>query len=325
VSGVDHPAMLNDLPLWPERASTFAVNVDYLFLFILVTCAFFAALIFFLVAYLAIRYRRRTPEQRATQIRNSVPLELVWTGVPICLAGVMFLWGAALFMQRTIVPPNAQEIYVVGKQWMWKLQHPEGPREIDELHVPVGRPFRLVMTSEDVIHDFFIPAFRLKQDVLPNRFTSLWFEATKTGQFHLFCSQYCGTNHARMGGWVYVLEPSDYQRWLSGAMGAEPMADSGAKLFTHFGCQSCHQSHDTERGPTLVGLYGKSVQLAGGGTVTGDESYIEESILTPASKVTRGYTPVMPTFLGQIPPDDLVQLIAYIKSLNTPAMARRQP
>jgi cytochrome c oxidase subunit 2 len=317
--------MLSDLPLWPERASTFAVSVDYLFLFILVVCAFFAVLIFTLVLYLAIRYRRRTPEERATQIKNSLPLELVWTGVPICLAGVMFFWGAALFMRRTIVPPDAQDIYVVGKQWMWKLQHPEGPREIDELHVPVGRPFRLVMTSEDVIHDFFVPAFRLKQDVLPNRFTSLWFEATKTGRFHLFCSQYCGTNHARMGGWVYVLEPSDYQHWLSGAMGNESMTDSGAKLFTRLGCEGCHQSHDTERGPALVGLYGKSVQLAGGETVTGDESYIEESILTPAAKVTRGYTPIMPTFLGQIPPDDLFQLIVYIKSLNTPAMARRQP
>jgi cytochrome c oxidase subunit II len=309
--------MLNDFPLWPERASTFAVSVDYLFLFILVVCAFFAALIFLLVVFLAIRYRRRTPDERATQINNSLPLELMWTGVPICLAGIMFFWGAALFMRRTIVPPNAQEIYVVGKQWMWKIQHSSGRREINEMHIPVGTPIRLTMATEDVIHSFFIPAFRVKSDVVPGSYRTMWFQATKTGQFHLFCAEYCGTRHAGMGGWIYVMEPGEYQRWLSGSSGMSVVA-SGEKLFQELGCVTCHKQDATGRGPSLYGVYGSKVTLQSGNTLVADDNYIRESILNPQAKIVAGHQPIMPTYQGLVSEEGLLQIIAYIKTLHAP-------
>src|SRR5262249_54685179 len=223
----------------------------------------------------------------------------------------MFWWGARLFVRHALPPADAADIYVVGKQWMWKVQHAEGPREINELHVPADRPFRLVMTSEDVIHSFFVPAFRIKQDVLPGRYTTLWFNATRTGRYHLFCTQYCGTNHSQMGGWVYVLDGPDYERWLGAETRSTTMVSTGAALFARLGCQSCHQSGDRPRGPALAGLYGKHVRLADGRTVLGDDAYIEESILTPASKITRGYEAIMPTFRGQVSADDVFQLVAY--------------
>jgi cytochrome c oxidase subunit 2 len=317
--------MLTDLPLFPARASTFALDVDYLFFYLLGVSIFFSILIFALVFYFAVRYRRRTPHDKAEQITGYLPLELAWTIVPLGLALVMFLWGANLFVRHALPPADAADIYVVGKQWMWKVQHAEGPREINELHVPTGRPFRLVMTSEDAIHSFFVPAFRIKQDVLPGRYTTLWFNSTRTGRYHLFCTQYCGTNHARMGGWVYVLDPIDYQRWLGGEGGQTSMATAGATLFARLGCDNCHRSEDQPRGPALRGLYGKHVSLSDGRTVLGDDAYIQESILTPAAKITSGYDPIMPTFRGQITEDDLFQLVAYIKSLSAPertALAR---
>jgi cytochrome c oxidase subunit II len=309
--------MLSDLPLFPVRASTIASGVDHLFFYLIAVALVFSTLIFVLVFYFAIRYRRRTPADKAVQIISSVPLEIAWTAVPLCLSAVMFFWGANLFLRHAIAPQGAADIYVVGKQWMWKVQHPEGPREINELHVPVGRAFRLVMTSEDAIHSFFVPAFRIKQDVLPGRFTSLWFQATKVGRYHLFCSQYCGTNHAQMGGWVYVMEPVEYEQWLSGGSTGESMPVSGAKLFDRLGCSNCHQSANQGRGPALEGLYGKRVSLEGGGTAIADDAYIEESILKPAAKVTQGYQPIMPTFQGQISEEGVFQIIAYLRSLKT--------
>ncbi len=307
--------MTPELLFAPERASTFATGVDHLFLFILGVAGVFALLIFSLVLYFAVRYRRRSDNDRAEQIPNSTALEITWTVVPLGLALIMFFWGADLFVLRAFPPSDSADIYVVGKQWMWKLQHAEGPREIDELHVPVGRPFRLVMTSEDVIHSFFVPAFRLKQDVLPGRYTTLWFEATKAGQYHLFCTQYCGTNHAGMIGWVYALEPIEYQRWLTRATTTESMANTGATLFTHLGCETCHQAADGPRGPTLQGLYGRSIPLADGSTTIADAAYLEESIVAPATKLRRGFPAIMPTFKGQVSPDDLFQLIEYLKTL----------
>jgi cytochrome c oxidase subunit 2 len=310
--------MLSGIPLFPVRASTFAVDVDRLFFFMLGICVFFSILIFVLVFYFAVRYRRRTAEDRATQIQGSLPLELLWTFIPLCIAMVMFVWGAKLFVRHALPPSDAADLYVVGKQWMWKIQHAEGPREINELHVPVSRPFRLVMTSEDVIHSFFVPAFRIKQDVLPGRYTTLWFNADRPGRYHLLCTQYCGTNHAQMGGWVYVLDPVDYARWLGAATRGSSMATAGATLFVRHGCGSCHQSSDQPIGPALWGLYGKQITLADGRTVLADDAYIEESLLNPAAKVTRGYAPTMPTFRGQLSDDDVFQLVAYIKSLNAP-------
>ena len=275
--------MLSDLPLFPARASTFAADVDHLFFYLLGVSIFFSTLIFLLVFFFAIRYRRRSPLDKAEQITSSLPLELAWTFIPLCLEVVMFAWGASLFVRHALPPADAADIYVVGKQWMWKVQHAEGPREINELHVPVNRSFRLVMTSEDAIHSFFVPAFRIKQDVLPGRYTTLWFNATRTGRYHLFCTQYCGTNHSQMGGWVYVLDDLEYGQWLNGEASGESMASTGATLFARLGCGGCHQSRDQPRGPALAGLYGKRVHLADGSTVLGDDGYIEESILAPAA------------------------------------------
>jgi cytochrome c oxidase subunit 2 len=308
--------MLPNLPLFPERASTIGAGVDHLYFFLLAVAGFFATLIFTLVTFFAIKYRRRPAWNKAQPIDGSLPLELLWTAIPLALSMVMFFWGAGLYFEHARAPRGAAEIYVVGKQWMWKLQHPEGRREINELHVPAGRPFKLILASEDVIHSFYVPAFRLKQDAVPGRYTSLWFEANKTGKYHLFCAQYCGTNHALMAGWVFVMEPVEYERWLSGGTGSETMAMAGEKLFENLGCANCHHPDGSGRGPSQVGLFGSKVVLAGAPPVIADEAYIRESILNPAAKVVAGYQPIMPTFQGQISEEGLLQIIAYIKSLG---------
>jgi cytochrome c oxidase subunit II len=306
-------------PLFPERASTIGVGVDHLYFFLLAVAGFFAILIFSLVFVFAIKYRQRSPSDRAQPIAGSLPLELIWTVIPLGLSMVMFVWGADLYFQHARAPRGATDIYVVGKQWMWKLQHPEGRREINELHVPVGRPVRLILASEDVIHSFYVPAFRIKQDAVPGRYTSEWFEATKPGKYHLFCAQYCGTNHSRMAGWVYVMEPVEYERWLSGGTGSETMAMAGGKLFENLGCANCHHADGSGRGPSLVGVFGKKALLTGGQAAVADEAYIRESILNPGAKVVAGYQPIMPTFQGQVSEEGLLQIIAYIKSLERSA------
>jgi cytochrome c oxidase subunit 2 len=229
---------------------------------------------------------------------------------------VMFTWGASLFVAENRPPKYALEIYAVGKQWMWKLEHREGQRENNELHVPMGRAVKLTMTSEDVIHSFFVPAFRTKQDVLPGRYSYLWFQPTKPGKYHLFCAEYCGNKHSGMIGWIYVMEPQDYQTWLSGGASTGSLAENGHKLFEDLACSNCHKPDNSGRGPTLVGVFGTTVQLAGGGTVKADEGYIRESILQPAAKVVKGYEPVMPTFQGQVTEDGVLQLVECIKSLG---------
>jgi len=308
---------MQQLPLFPERASTIGGGVDSLFLYLVGVTLFFSTLIFVGIFYFMIRYRRRSPEDRAQQITGSLPLELAWTIIPLGLELIMFFWGASLYFRLARPPEEAEDIYVVGKQWMWKLQHPEGRKEINELHVPVNRPFRLVMASEDVIHSFFIPAFRIKQDVVPGRYTSEWFQATKTGTFHLFCTQYCGTNHSRMTGWVYVMDPGDYENWLSGGVQGETMAAAGARHFARLGCIGCHQLDGKGRGPTFMGLYGSRVQLVNGQTDIADERYLRACILTPSQTRVAGYPPIMPTFRGVIGEEELLQIIAYIKSLQS--------
>jgi cytochrome c oxidase subunit 2 len=227
----------------------------------------------------------------------------------------MFVWGAKLFMQNRQAPANAETIYVVGKQWMWTVEHPEGRREIDQLHIPVGKPIRLVMASQDVIHDFFIPAFRVKQDVVPGRYTTLWFEATRTGGFHFFCSQYCGTQHSAMIGSVIVMKPGDFQEWLGGGVDESPVK-TGAQLFQDFSCANCHEPGPRQRGPSLSGVFGKMVRLQGGQSVIFDEAYMQESIVAPEAKVVEGYRPVMPSFRGQLSNDEIMDLIAYVRSLS---------
>jgi len=309
--------MFENLPLWPVRASTGAGNVDALYIFLVALSAFMSAAIFIMILVFAARYRRR-PGVEAEQIEGSNALELTWSVVPLAIFMVIFVWGAVIYFQERTPPRGATEVYVVAKQWMWKLQHEEGHREINELHVPVGRDVKMIMTSQDVIHSFYVPAFRIKQDVLPGRYTTFWFHATKSGTYHLFCAEYCGTQHSGMIGQVVVLEPAQYEAWLSGGGAAGSLASTGQSLFQQLGCSTCHRSDVQDRGPNLIGVFGKPVLLEDGRTVIGDENYIRESILSPGAKVVRGFKPIMPVFQGLISEEQLNALVAYIKSLSQP-------
>jgi len=303
-------------PLFPEQASTFAHNVDALYLFLIAVTAFFSLLIGALVVVFAIKYRRKATDEVALEVHESGLLEIVWTVIPFGLVLVMFFWGAKVFFQITRPPADSIEIYVTAKQWMWKLEHTDGRREMNELHVPVGQPVRLTMASEDVIHSFFVPAFRFKRDVVPGRFSTAWFEATKPGKYHLFCAEFCGTRHSNMIGWIYVMTPADYQAWLSGGTSGETLASAGAKRFVEQACNTCHGEQKGSRGPSLSGLYGRTVRMQSGQTLAADEAYIRESIVNPQAKLLEGYPPIMPTYQGLISEEGLLQLTAYIKSLS---------
>ncbi len=303
------------LPLFPEQASTMAPEVDHLLYFLLTVAVFFTVLIFCAIFYFALRYRRRSEQELPRVVHTGLTLEILWTVIPFGLTMIMFTWGASIFFKESRPPDNAMPIYVVGKQWMWKVQHLEGQREINELHVPVGRPVRLTMTSEDVIHSFFIPAFRIKQDVVPGRYSTLWFNPTKPGQYHLFCAEYCGTRHSGMIGSIYVMEPQEYEAWLSGGAPSGSLSDMGHKIFEQYGCANCHRTDSSGRCPNLTGLFGTTVQLTGGGRVKADEAYIRESILQPMAKIVAGYEPIMPTFQGQLTEEQVLELIEFVKSL----------
>jgi cytochrome c oxidase subunit II len=303
---------------FPDSASTFAGQVDALYLYLVGMTVFFTVLISATIVFFVIRYRRRQPFEIPRPVAGSIKLESLWTVIPFLIAMSMFVWGASVYFMQYSVPKDALEVYVVGKQWMWKVQHITGQREINELHVPVGRKIKLVMTTEDVIHSFFIPAFRTKADVVPGRYTYLWFEATKPGRYHLFCAEYCGTNHSGMGGYIVAMEPAEYDNWLSGNANQESPVAAGQRLFSQtLGCASCHKEDGSGgRGPALMGLLGSTVQLEGGQTTTANEEYIRESIINPRAKVVRGFQPIMPTFQGQVSEEQLLQLITYIKSLS---------
>lgn len=308
--------MRSSLPLFPEQASTFAERVDALYYYLLSVSGFFVLLIFALIFYFAVKYRRRSEGEQTPPILGSIPLEVAWIVIPFILVMIMFVWGASLYFTAFSPPANAMEIFVIGKQWMWKVQHPEGRREIDELHVPVGYPVKLTITSEDVIHSFYIPAFRIKMDAVPGRYTSTWFEASKTGTFHLFCAEYCGTAHAGMGGRVVVMKPSEYEQWLRTGAPEESLVAAGGRLFQQLGCSGCHSQNSIVRAPLLDGIYGKPVPLQSGQVVLADESYIRDSILLPQKDVVAGYAPVMPPFQGRISEEELMQIIAYIRFLG---------
>jgi cytochrome c oxidase subunit 2 len=308
--------MFTNFPFFPQQASEQAATIDALYFFLLAVTAFFAVLIAVLVVVFAVKFHRQHDGQVGMPIHGSLALEMLWTVIPLGITMVMFVWGAQVFFHMTRAPKGALEIYVVGKQWMWKAQHMDGAREINELHVPIGRPVKLIMGSEDVIHSFFIPDYRVKADVVPGRYNTLWFTATKPGRYHIFCTQYCGTKHSAMIGWVTALEPADYQTWLSGGSSGGSMADAGAKLFADLACNTCHLENGQGRGPVLKGLYGKQVLLSNGQTVTADDAYIRESILNPQAKVVAGFQPIMPTFQGLVTEEQLLQLIAYVKSLG---------
>jgi len=295
-------------------------QVDALYIYLLLVAGVMTALIFLAVTILAIKYRQR-PGVEAHQIEGSMPLEIGWSIIPFGVMLTFFIWGAVIYFQERTPPADATEVYVVAKQWMWKIEHMEGQREINELHVPTGQNIKLIMTSQDVIHSFYVPAFRLKQDVLPGRYTTLWFKATQPGTYHLFCAEYCGTMHSGMGGSIVVMDPQDYAQWMATAQGSAPLQATGEQLFSAFGCSTCHRAgaQVQGRGPELAGMYNREVELEDGRKVIADENYVRESILNPTAKIVKGYKPVMPTFQGIVSDDQLNALVAYIKSLGLPA------
>ena len=309
--------MQSYIPFVPERASSFAWKVDALYFYLSGVTLFFALLISATLIFFVIRYRRRSPYEIPRPVAGSHKLETIWTIIPFAIAMTMFFWGATVYFEQYKPPENAIEVYVVGKQWMWKLQHATGQREINELHVPVGRKVKLIMTTEDVIHDFFVPAFRTKADVVPGRYQTLWFEPTKPGRYHLFCAEYCGMNHSGMTGSLIVMEPREFDDWLSGNTGNMTPAVAGQQLYQTLGCASCHgASGEGGRGPNLTGIFGKDQALQNGQSVRVDEGYLRESIVNPQAKLVVGFGPIMPTFQGQVSEDQMVQLIAFIKSLQ---------
>lgn len=308
--------MFTNFPLFPQQASVQASQVDGLYFFMVAVGAFLSLLIAALIIIFAIKFRRRHKDEVGIANHGSLALELLWTIIPFFILMVMFGWGAKVFFDIYRPPVGAMEIYIVGKQWMWKAQHMEGQREINELHVPVGRPVKLIMGSEDVIHSFFIPAFRVKADVVPGRYNVLWFTATVPGRYHLFCAEYCGTKHSGMIGWIVVMEPSDFQAWLGGGNASDTPAAAGAKLFQDLACISCHRDDAQAQAPQLAGVFGSQVTLQDGRRVTADEAYIRESIVNPQAKIVAGFQPIMPTFQGLVSEEQLLQLIAYVRSLN---------
>lgn len=305
-----------EIPFFPEQASTFAARVDNLLLVLLALSGLITFGVVMAILYFVVKYRRGSGADRSGAIVTSNRLEAAWIFIPLLLGLGVYVWAANIYFDMKRPPEQALEISVIGQQWMWKFQHPDGPREINELHVPVRRPVKLVMTSQDVIHSLYVPAFRIKQDALPGRYTNVWFEATRPGQYHLFCAEYCGTEHAAMTGTVIAQEPGAYQQWLRDNAAGPTVAASGEQLFTELGCDSCHLADDSGRGPSLVGIFGEEVQLSGGETITVDENYIRESILQPRARIVAGYRPIMPTFEGQVSEEELMMLITYIQSLS---------
>src|ERR1700728_612204 len=267
--------------LRPEAASSIAEGVDHLYFVLTFITLFFTIAIFSTIFFFMVKYRRQADNEVPPETEENLPLELAWTIIPALICAGLFLWASSLYFENSRPPSASTEIFVIGKQWMWHIQHPEGVREINELHVPVGVPVKLTMTSEDVIHDFYIPAFRVKKDVIPGRYSSLWFQATKVGTYHLFCAQYCGADHAEMIGWVYVMSPTDYAAWLAGGSKNESMAQMGGRLFSQLGCAACHSSDNSGRGPSLAGIYGTTEKMIDGSTKTVDEALIRQAIVNP--------------------------------------------
>jgi cytochrome c oxidase subunit 2 len=306
------------LTLFPEQASSFAADVDALYFFIVAISAFFGIAVAVSVIYFGVKYRRRHEGEVGARIEGNLALELLWSVIPTIIVMVMFGWGASVYYHLRRMPDEGLQVYAVGKQWMWKFQHLEGQREINELHVPLGRPVKVTMTSEDVLHSLYFPTFRQKMDVIPGRYTTLWFEASKVGTYHIFCAEYCGTNHSRMIGQVVVMEPAAYQAWLAGG-GEGSLAQRGAALFQQLACNSCHLDSGQGRGPSLHNIFERPVDLQDGSSVIVDEAYLRESILNSQAKVVRGFQPLMPTFQGLISEEGVVALIEHVKSLSPTA------
>jgi cytochrome c oxidase subunit 2 len=311
--------MPKDFHLFPTSASTISGEVDAITLFAIAVSIFFSLLIVGILVFFSVRYRRRRQDEVGAPVHGSLLLEVTWTVIPLGIVLFLFGWGFKIFYESARIPRNAMEYWATSKQWMWKFQHPTGQREINRLHVPVGTPIRLTMTSEDVIHSFFVPEFRVKQDVIPGRYTVTWFQATRIGTFRLFCAEYCGAEHSKMLGEIVVMSPQDYALWLAGRKEAKSPALSGEELFVAKSCNTCHRPDSEARAPILDRLFGREVRLAGGGRATVDETYLRESILDPHEKIVEGFQPIMPTFQGQISEEELTGLISYLKGLGNPA------
>ncbi|QEE26867.1 cytochrome c oxidase subunit II [Terriglobus albidus] len=307
---------LTSSALFPKEASTIAPYADALYFFLLAMTLVGVVIVGALVFGFSIRYRKeRNPE--ATQIEGSTLLEATWTIIPLVIFLVTFVWGALLYFRIYNPPANSMNIYIVGKQWMWKAEHPGGQHEINTLHVPTGRPVQLTMISQDVFHSYSIPEFRVKREVIPGRYSTVWFNATEPGVYHLFCTQYCGTLHSGMIGTVTALSPDDYQKWTEASTSGMSLAQNGERLFASLGCNQCHTGDPGARGPNLAGLYGKKVQMEDGSTQLANEAFLRDTILNPSSHVPAGYKPIMPTYQGQISEEGLIDLVEYLKSLKT--------
>jgi cytochrome c oxidase subunit 2 len=317
------------IPFLPESASTLSGRVDALYFYLIGVTLFFTALISGVLIFFVVKYRRRSPFEIPRPIAGSHKLETLWSIIPFLIAMSFFVWGTRVYFAQYRVPKDGIEVYVVAKQWMWKFQHSTGQREINELHVPVGRKVKLIMATEDVIHDLFVPAFRIKADVVPGKYVTEWFEATKPGRYHLFCAEYCGMNHSGMGGWVIVMEPTDFDNWLSGNANQQSASSAGQQLYQSMGCASCHGANaEGGRGPALQGVFNSQPQLNNGQIVKADENYLRESIINPQAKIVSGFGPIMPSFQGQVTEEQLLQLTAYIRSLGantTPATGASPP
>ena len=307
---------LNASALFPREASTIAPYADALYFFLLFITVLGVVLVGALVFGFSILYRKEK-HPVATQVEGSTLLEATWTIIPLGIFLVCFVWGALLYFRIYNPPTNAMDIYVVGKQWMWKAEHPGGQHEINALHVPTGRPVQLTMISQDVFHSFSVPDFRVKREVIPGRYTTVWFEATNPGTYHLFCTQYCGTKHSGMIGEITVLTPEDYQKWTQQSTSGMSLAQNGERLFASMGCNACHNGTAAARGPSLAGVYGSKLQLTNGSQVLVNDAYLRDSILNPSQHVTAGYAPIMPTYQGQISEEGLIDLVEYVKTLQT--------
>jgi cytochrome c oxidase subunit 2 len=307
---------LTNLRLFPPQASKIAPEMDALFFFIVLVSLFgFVVVLILLVVFSFLYSKKRHPV--AIQVEGSALLETTWTLIPLALFMVIFAWGAVLYFRMFTPPPNSMNIYVVGKQWMWKAEHPGGQHEINTLHVPVGRDVQLTLISQDVFHSFSVPAFRLKREAIPGRYTTVWFEATKTGTYPLFCTQYCGKDHSRMDGQVVVQTPEEYKRWLASSTSGASLAQNGERLFASLSCNACHNSRPDARGPSLARVYGSRQTLSTGVTVTADEAFLRQAILSPSQHVTQGYAPIMPTYQGRIDEEGVIALIEFIKNLDS--------
>jgi cytochrome c oxidase subunit 2 len=307
---------LTNFALFPPEASKIAPQMDALLFFMVLVSLIGLTIVVLLVVSFSILYnKKRHPV--AVQVEGSTLLEATWTIIPLGLFLVMFVWGALIYFRVFTPPANSMNIYVVGKQWMWKAEHPGGQHEINALHVPTGRAVQVTLISQDVFHSFSIPAFRVKREAIPGRYTTVWFEATVPGTYHLFCTQYCGTNHSQMTGDIVVMTPEDFRKWLASSTSGASLAQNGERLFASLSCAACHNTRPDARGPNLAGVYGAKLPLASGGTVIADDAYLREAILNPSQHVTQGYAPIMPTYQGQISEEGVIALLEYIKNLDS--------